>query len=65
MIQISPRKNLNIGNNLQSSQQEQVIALLNKYSKYFSWDYTDMQGIHPRTCIHHIYIDETSKPVRQ
>jgi len=24
-----------------------------------------MQGIHPKTCIHHIYIDETIKLVRQ
>ena len=24
-----------------------------------------MQGIHPKTCIHHIYTDETIKPVRQ
>ena len=24
-----------------------------------------MQGIHPKTCIHHIYIDDHIKPVRQ
>eukprot|EP00253_Pinus_taeda_P016213 PITA_16213 len=28
-------------------------------------DYTDMQGIHPSTCIHHIYTDDQLKPIRQ
>lgn len=36
MIQISPRRNPNIGINLHSSQEEQVIALLKKHSKSFS-----------------------------
>jgi len=65
IIEISPGRNLNISNNLQSSQEQEVIALLQKYSKAFSWDYTDMQGIHPKTCIHHIYTDDQIKPVRQ
>ena len=64
-IDIYPGKHLNIGNNLQSSQEQEVIALLHKYSKDFVWDYIHMQGIHPNTCIHHIYIDDHIKPVRQ
>ncbi len=64
-IEIYPGKHLNIGNHLQSSQEQEVEALLQKYSKAFAWDYTYMQGIHPNTCIHHIYTDEQIKPVRQ
>lgn len=64
-IEVYPGKHLNIGNQLQSAQEQEVIALLQKYSKAFAWDYTDMQGIHPNTCIHHIYIDDQLKPVRQ
>ena len=65
IIEISPGKTLNIGNHLDSSQQEKLIRLLRKYQKAFAWDYTDMHGIHPDTCTHHIYIDSTIKPVRQ
>ena len=31
----------------------------------FAWEYTDMKGIHPDTCIHHIYIDANISPVRK
>ena len=65
IIEISPGKTLNIGNHLDSSQQEKLIRLLRKYQKAFAWDYTDMHGIHPDTCTHHIYTDSTIKPVRQ
>ena len=65
VIEISPGKTLNIGNHLDSSQQEKLIRLLKKYQKSFAWDYTDMHGIHPDTCTHHIYTDSTIKPVRQ
>eukprot|EP00253_Pinus_taeda_P006977 PITA_06977 len=65
VIEISPGKTLNIGNHLDSSQQERLIQLLRKYQKAFAWDYTDMHGIHPDTCTHHIYTDNTIKPVRQ
>ena len=64
-IEVHPGKHLNIGNQLQSKQEQEVIALIQKYSKEFAWDYTDMQGIHPNTCIHHIYTDDKLKPVRQ
>ena len=65
IIEISPEIHLNIGNNLQSSQEEKLITLLQKYSKAFSWDYKDMPGILPKTCIHHIYTDNETKSIRQ
>eukprot|EP00253_Pinus_taeda_P008492 PITA_08492 len=64
-IEVYPGKTLNIRNQLQSQQEQEVIALLKKYSKAFAWDYIDMQGIHPNTCTHHIYTDDKLKPVRQ
>jgi hypothetical protein len=42
-----------------------LIALLKKYHKTFAWEYTDMQGIHPKTCTHHIYTDDNIRPLRQ
>lgn len=65
IIEIYPGKNLNIVNNLQSSQEQEVMALSQKYLKAFTWDYTNMQGIHPKTCIHHIYTDDHINPIRQ
>jgi hypothetical protein len=63
--EISPGKHLNIGTNFEPPQEEQLIALLKIYHKAFAWEYTDMQGIHPDTCTHHIYTDETIRPLRQ
>lgn len=64
-LEISPGKTLNIGTHLDSSQEEKMIQLLRKYQKAFAWDYTNMHGIHPETCTHHIYTDSNIKPVRQ
>ena len=38
---------------------------LQKHSSAYAWEYTNMKGINPETCIHHLYIEENSKPVRQ
>jgi hypothetical protein len=65
IIEISPGKYLNIGTNFEPSQEEQSIALLKKYHKSFAWEYTNMQGIHPETCTHHIYTDDNIRPLRQ
>eukprot|EP00253_Pinus_taeda_P020244 PITA_20244 len=64
-MEISPGKTLNIGTHLDSSQEKKLIQLLRKYHKAFAWDYTDMHGIHPETCTHHIYTDSNIKPMRQ
>ena len=40
-------------------------CIITKIFKSFCLDYIDMQGIHPNTCIHHIYIDDQIKPVRR
>jgi hypothetical protein len=65
IIEISPGKYLNMGTKFEPSQEEQLIALLKKYHKSFAWEYTDMQGIHPETCTHHIYTDDNMRPLRQ
>eukprot|EP00253_Pinus_taeda_P030624 PITA_30624 len=43
----------------------EIDSTIEKYQKAFAWDYTDMHGIHPDTCTHHIYMDSTIKLVRQ
>ena len=53
-IDIFPGKTLNINKNLERLQQEELTKILQKHSAAFAWDYNDMKGIDPKTCIHHI-----------
>eukprot|EP00253_Pinus_taeda_P025248 PITA_25248 len=64
-IEIFPGKTLNINKNLEKSQQEELTKILQQHSTAFAWEYIDMKGIDPKTCIHHIYIEENSRPIRQ
>jgi hypothetical protein len=58
VIEIYPRKTLNINAILDPSQQKQLIKTLRNHNYAFSWDYTDMKGIHPDLCTLHIYLKE-------
>jgi len=64
-IEIFPGKTLNINKNLEKSQQEKLVKILQRHSSAYAWEYTDMKGISPNTCTHHIYIEENCKPIRQ
>jgi len=64
-IEIFPVKTLNINKNLETSQQGELTKILQKHSTAFAWEYTNMKGIDPKTCIHHIYIEENNRPIRQ
>ena len=63
--EVSPGKVLHINAGLTESQQEQLLKVLKIQSGSFTWEYTDMKGIHPDTCIHHIYMDSSISPIRQ
>eukprot|EP00253_Pinus_taeda_P019760 PITA_19760 len=64
-IEIFPGETLNINKNLEKSQQGELTKILQRHSTAFAWEYIDMKGIDPKTCIHHIYIEENSRPIRQ
>jgi hypothetical protein len=53
--EISPGKCLHINFGLVKDQKRQLVDILKEQSREFYWEYTDMKGIHPETCIHHIY----------
>ena len=63
--EVGPKKNLHINAGLSEDQQAQLLKVLKKQAKEFSWEYTYMKGIHPDTCIHHIYMDRNIQLVRQ
>jgi len=50
---------------LEKSQQEELTKILQKHSTAFAWEYTDIKGIDPKTYIHHIYIEENNRPIKQ
>ena len=63
-IEVFQEKTLNNNSKLEEIQKEQLTKTLQKHSGAFAWEYIDMRGIHPNTCIHHIYIEDNSKPIR-
>ena len=63
--EVGPEKFLHINAGLSEYQQAQLLKVLKKQAGAFAWEYTDMKGIHPDTCIHHIYMDPNIPPVRQ
>ena len=62
--EIGPDKFLQINVELSENQQAQLLKVIKKQAGEFAWEYTDMKGIHPDTCIHHIYMDPSISPVR-
>lgn len=64
-IEIELGKILNINGNLNNDQQQKLIKVLQKYKGYFAWDYSDMKGINPQMCTHHIYTKKYARPIRQ
>ena len=65
VVEIHPKKTLNINLGLSTSQKELLIHFLQEQSEAFSWEYIDIKGIQPDVCTHHIYIRDDSRPVRQ
>ena len=55
--EVGPEMFLHINAGLSENQQAQLLKVLKKQAGAFAREYTDMQGIHPDTCIHHIYMD--------
>jgi len=55
LIEIFPGKTLNINDNLEESQNQQLIKMLQEHSSTYAWEYTNMKGIYPNTCMHRTY----------
>ena len=63
--EVTPGKFLHVNAGLTKTQQEKLLKFLEKKIGAFASEYTDMKGIHPNTCVHHIYTDVKINPVRQ
>ena len=57
-IEVRPGKSLIINARLSQYQQDQLVHVLQAQFGAFAWTYMDMRGIHPDTCIYHIYTQD-------
>jgi hypothetical protein len=64
-IEIAPGRSLSINVNLDEQQQQKIIQVLSKYQQDFAWEYSDMKGIDPQLCTHHIYVEIDVWPIRK
>ena len=50
---------------LSTSQENSLLDILRKNEHVIGWKITDLKGISPVVCTHHIYLEEEAKSVRQ
>ena len=50
---------------LHTAQEHDLLNLLKKNKQALGWKISDLKGINPSICTHHIYLEEESKTVRQ
>ena len=50
---------------LTTTQEHNLLNLLKKNKQALGWKISDLKGINPSICTHHIYLEEESKTIRQ
>ena len=50
---------------LTTAQEHNLLHLLKKNKQALGWKFSNLKGINPSICTHHIYLEEESKAVRQ
>ena len=54
-----------ISSSLTGHQEISLLKVLKKCKKAIGWQISDLKGISPLVCTHHIYMEEEAKPIRQ
>ncbi|KAL6328435.1 hypothetical protein AAG906_038310 [Vitis piasezkii] len=54
-----------ISSSLTTPQEVCLLEVLKRCKKAIGWKISDLKGISPLVCTHHIYMDEEAKPIRQ
>ncbi|RVW18547.1 Retrovirus-related Pol polyprotein from transposon 297 [Vitis vinifera] len=54
-----------ISSSLTSHQEKCLLEVLKRCKKAIEWQISDLKGISPLVCTHHIYMEEEAKPIRQ
>ena len=63
--EVGPKKFLYINAGLSEDKKAQLLKVLKKQAGSFASEYTNMKGIHPDTCIHHIDMNPNMSPIRK
>ena len=50
---------------LNASQESSLLHILRENKQAIGWKISDLKGIDPLVCTHHIYLEEEARPVRQ
>ena len=50
---------------LNASQENSLLGILRENKQAIGWKISNLKGISPLVCTHHIYLEEEAKPVRQ
>ena len=50
---------------LNASQESNLLHILRENKQAIGWKISDLKGIDPLVCTHHIYLEEEARPVRQ
>ncbi|KAL6310923.1 hypothetical protein AAG906_027986 [Vitis piasezkii] len=53
-----------ISSSLTVSQEDNLLRILRKHKKAIEWQISDLKGISPLICTHHIYMEEDAKPTQ-
>ena len=51
--------------NLSPTQEVQLLEVLKAHKAAIGWTIADLKGISPSICMHHIYTEESAKPVSE
>ncbi|RVW98145.1 Retrovirus-related Pol polyprotein from transposon opus [Vitis vinifera] len=54
-----------ISSKLSYQQETSLLEVLRKCKEAIGWSISDLKGISPLVCTHHIYLEENAKPIRQ
>ncbi|XP_016164942.1 uncharacterized protein LOC107607508 [Arachis ipaensis] len=54
-----------VATDLSNQEEQQLLEVIRKYKKAIGWSLSDIVGISPQVCLHRIFLEEGTKPVRQ
>ncbi|CAN6697899.1 unnamed protein product [Malus baccata var. baccata] len=54
-----------ISSSLTAQEEEKLVRVLKDFKSALGWTLADIKGISPKTCMHHIFLEEGGKPTRE
>ncbi|XP_059590470.1 uncharacterized protein LOC132253093 [Vitis vinifera] len=64
-LEANEEKPVVISATLTEEQEMKLLKVLKENKRVIGWSISDLKGINPLICTHHIYLEENAKPVRQ